>query len=183
MFNTLLGENLCTGPRGGSTSTPSVKGLSSEAEEVARRGRLEAEIAAAKSVAETRANQRFILHAAGYRDGEAPFTLSLAEAGDPEGIPVFMFYGVGASRYFCLQFDKEGKEHGLRFISPDRPGFGTSQAWPERNMSDFADLIHSLCQEMKIDQFGIWGHSSGGAHAMAVCRIDPYRSICPYISV
>jgi pimeloyl-ACP methyl ester carboxylesterase len=50
--------------------------------------------------------------------------LSFAEAGDPAGFPVLCFFGIGGSRYLVLLLDAVAREHGLRVISPDRPGFG-----------------------------------------------------------
>jgi pimeloyl-ACP methyl ester carboxylesterase len=130
---------------------------------------------AARIAAAPLANQHLVIHVTRYGSGVEPLTVSVAECGDPAGLPVFVFYGVGASRYFCLLFDEEAKKLGLRLISPDRPGYGVSTPWPERDMRDWGDIVEQVAVSLGVGRFGVLGHSSGGAHAFAVAAHEGLR--------
>mmetsp|Transcript_2973 Transcript_2973/g.9106 ORF Transcript_2973/g.9106 Transcript_2973/m.9106 type:complete len:327 (+) Transcript_2973:283-1263(+) len=96
--------------------------------------------------------------------------VSFAEAGDPHGMPVFMLYGLGCSRYFVLYYDEVGKDLGLRLICPDRPGRGYSDHCPDRRFETYADDLLHLADHLGLYYFGLWGYSAGGAHALACAR-------------
>lgn len=52
--------------------------------------------------------------------------LAYVEVGDLKGKPIFYFHGSPSSRLEGYWIDELGKEVGVRFIVPDRPGIGKS---------------------------------------------------------
>jgi pimeloyl-ACP methyl ester carboxylesterase len=57
---------------------------------------------------------------------------------------------------------------GLRFVAPDRPGYGHSTFHPHRTLRDWAGDVAALADHIGIDRFAVVGVSGGGPHA-AVC--------------
>ena len=56
---------------------------------------------------------------------------------------------------------------GIRLISYDRPGYGGSPEQPGRRIVDVAADVAGIADSLRIDRFGVWGHSGGGAPALA----------------
>jgi pimeloyl-ACP methyl ester carboxylesterase/DNA-binding CsgD family transcriptional regulator len=103
--------------------------------------------------------------------------LHFAEYGDPEGQPVFFFHSIVGSR---LQIHPDGEQTrslGLRWIVPERPGFGDSDPQPNRSLLDWADDIQQLADHLKLDRYYLAGYSAGGAHAAACAWRHPQRVI------
>mmetsp|Transcript_23808 Transcript_23808/g.93600 ORF Transcript_23808/g.93600 Transcript_23808/m.93600 type:complete len:396 (-) Transcript_23808:41-1228(-) len=103
------------------------------------------------------------------RDGR---TVSVAEAGKPDGVPVFMMYGLGGSRLFVYYYNDIGVKLGLRLISADRPGRGLSTNQEKRTFMDWALDVEEIASQMKLPCFGLWGFSVGALHALA-CACHP----------
>ncbi|KAJ8900719.1 hypothetical protein NDN08_000020 [Rhodosorus marinus] len=103
------------------------------------------------------------------RDGR---TVSVAEAGNPDGVPVFMMYGLGGSRLFVYYYNDIGIKLGLRLISADRPGRGLSTNQENRTFMDWALDVEEIANQMKLPCFGLWGFSVGALHALA-CACHP----------
>jgi pimeloyl-ACP methyl ester carboxylesterase len=94
--------------------------------------------------------------------------LAWLESGDPSGAPVFVFHGTPGSR-LQVSFDEEPIiAAGVRFIAPDRPGYGHSTFHRGRRLADWATDVACLADHLKIDRFSVIGISGGGPHA-AVC--------------
>lgn len=94
--------------------------------------------------------------------------LAWLELGDLEGPPVFVFHGTPGSR-LQVSFDEEPIiAAGVRFIAPDRPGYGHSTFHRGRRLADWASDVACLADHLKIDRFSVIGISGGGPHA-AVC--------------
>jgi pimeloyl-ACP methyl ester carboxylesterase len=96
--------------------------------------------------------------------------LAWLELGDPSGPPVFVFHGTPGSR-LQVSFD-EGPitAAGIRFIAPDRPGYGHSTFHRGRRLADWAPDVARLADHLKIDTFSVVGISGGGPHAAACAR-------------
>jgi len=104
-------------------------------------------------------------------DGRA---LSFCEYGDPDGHPVLMTHGIAASR---LQFPPDvhvAQTLELRFILPDRPGYGFSDPRNDRTVLDYADDITQLANQLGISRFSLFA-PGGWGYAMACAVSMPER--------
>lgn len=93
--------------------------------------------------------------------------LSFCEYGAANGHPVFLFHGIAGSRLQYPADDKKAAELGLRFIVPDRPGYGHSDPKPEHSMYGYVDDISQLADQLGISNFSLLGYTGGCAYAMA----------------
>jgi pimeloyl-ACP methyl ester carboxylesterase len=96
--------------------------------------------------------------------------LAWLEGGDAEGPAVFVFHGTPGSR-LQVSFDKEAiNKAGVRFIAPDRPGYGHSTFHQGRRLAEWASDVACLADHLHIDRFSVLGYSGGGPHAAACAR-------------
>src|SRR5215207_2910958 len=64
---------------------------------------------------------------------------------------------------------------GIRWVSYDRPGYGGSTTYQDRNVASAAAAVSSIADALGIDQFAVMGHSGGGPHALACGALLPER--------
>ena len=106
------------------------------------------------------------------RDGRE---LAWLETGRARGNPIFVFHGTPGSR-LQLSFDEKTiSASGVRFIAPDRPGYGHSSFHAGRTLADWAGDVATLADHLKIERFAVAGVSGGGPHAAACARFLPER--------
>jgi len=55
---------------------------------------------------------------------------------------------------------------GLRWVSFDRPGYGSSTVAPGRTMSSVAGDLAAVADALGLDQFAVMGYSGGGSYAL-----------------
>ena len=103
--------------------------------------------------------------------------LTVREDGDPEGFPVLFISGTPGSSTIYEPHARDAAERGIRLFSYDRPGYGGSTRQKDRNVADCASDIAAVCDGLGIDQFGVWGISGGGPHALAAAALLPGRVI------
>jgi pimeloyl-ACP methyl ester carboxylesterase len=96
--------------------------------------------------------------------------LAWSEAGDPAGLPVFAFHGTPGSRHQLIFDPAPLLAVGVRFIAPDRPGYGHSTFHPGRTLRDWADDVAALADHLHLERFAALGVSGGGPHAAACAR-------------
>lgn len=101
------------------------------------------------------------------RDGRA---LAWGEQGDPNGFPVLAFHGTPGTRHQVMVDERPMLAAGVRWIAPDRPGYGSSTYAPKRTLPDWADDVRELADHLALEQFGLVGLSGGGPHALACAR-------------
>lgn len=101
--------------------------------------------------------------------------LSYAEYGKLDGAPVFRFHGTPGAHLITDDEAQLVKEVGLRWIVPDRPGYGYSDFQPDRTLLDWADDVVAIADTLNIDRFGIVAFSGGGPHAVACAYKFPDR--------
>ena len=90
-------------------------------------------------------------------------------AGDP---PVVFLHGIGSHGHFAQQIEHFRGAH--RVIAPDLPGFGQSGLGPERRgITDYANDVAWLCDELGVRHPVIIGHSMGGAIAFEIAAARP----------
>jgi pimeloyl-ACP methyl ester carboxylesterase len=95
-------------------------------------------------------------------------TLAYAEWGDPEGWPVLGCHGSPSSRLERHVEDAKAYQRwGVRFIVPDRPGFGLSDPQPGRRVMDWPSDVGQLLDSLGIDEFAVLSLSGGAAYALA----------------
>ena len=96
-------------------------------------------------------------------------TLSYVEYGPADGTPVFYFHGYPAS-YLELSWYKGAElaeKHHLRLIAVNRPGYGASESFPGRTLTDWTTDVEHLAKAMELESFSILGASGGGPYALA----------------
>ena len=96
--------------------------------------------------------------------------IGLQGYGDREGSPVFFFHGWIGSRLDFAPNDAVARELGVRVISVDRPGCGSSDFQEHRRLLDWPDDVSVLADALGLDKFAVCGHSFGG----------PYVAACAY---
>jgi pimeloyl-ACP methyl ester carboxylesterase len=64
---------------------------------------------------------------------------------------------------------------GIRWVSYDRPGYGGSTPYPDRDVASAADYVSGIADALGIDRFAVVGHSGGGPHALSCGALLPER--------
>jgi pimeloyl-ACP methyl ester carboxylesterase len=64
---------------------------------------------------------------------------------------------------------------GIRWVSYDRPGYGGSTPYPDRDVASAAAYVSGIANALGIDRFAVVGHSGGGPHALACGALLPER--------
>jgi pimeloyl-ACP methyl ester carboxylesterase len=93
--------------------------------------------------------------------------LRVLDTGAANGPPVVAFHGTPASRRLHPAWVAAAQDAGLRLISYDRPGYGSSTPQPGRTMVDTAADVADVANELGVDRFAVWGTSGGSPHALA----------------
>lgn len=108
------------------------------------------------------------------KDGRS---LSYAEFGDREGVPVFWFHGIPGSRFDVARAfgDDAIAGTGVRLIGIDRPGFGNSDFQRRRRYEDWPADAGAVADEIGIERFAAVGYSCGGPYVVACARAMPER--------
>ena len=101
--------------------------------------------------------------------------LEVVEAGDMDGLPVFSLHGSPGSRLLFQPHVDDARSRGLRLIGYSRPGYGASTAVRGRRVADVAQDVEAIADELRIRRFAVWGHSGGGAPALACAALLPDR--------
>ncbi|ELZ35109.1 hydrolase or acyltransferase of alpha/beta superfamily protein [Halogeometricum pallidum JCM 14848] len=94
-------------------------------------------------------------------------TLSYAEYGDPDGVPVCFLHGTPGSRLLGGLFDETARAAGVRVLAPDRPGYGRSTPRPARTLGDAGRAVAAVLDDADVARAGLVGFSGGGPHALA----------------
>lgn len=100
-------------------------------------------------------------------------TLAWAEAGAPSGFPLFLFHGFPGSRLEARGVEDLGRRHNVRFIAPDRPGYGRSTFQPGRRITDWPSDVQHIARHIDIKRYGVLGGSGGGPYALACADAIP----------
>jgi pimeloyl-ACP methyl ester carboxylesterase len=98
--------------------------------------------------------------------------MAYAEWGDPDGRPVLGCHGSPSSRFERhVEDDDAYRRWGVRFIVPDRPGFGLSDPQPGRRVMDWPADVAVLLDSLGIDRFAVLSLSGGAAYALACAHV------------
>jgi pimeloyl-ACP methyl ester carboxylesterase len=93
--------------------------------------------------------------------------LSWHEFGDPRGSPVIFTAGTPESGLGGGSYDEAARASGLRWISPDKPGYGGSDYHRQRSLISWGDDLAALAGQLGLDRFALAGESGGGAYTLA----------------
>ena len=95
--------------------------------------------------------------------------------GDPDGVPVFAFHGMGSSHLtWATESAFSEVAPGIKLIAVDRPGYGDSTNPPPLySYAQFVDDLAHLADSLGIQKFCVAGHSSGGPYALAAAALLP----------
>ena len=94
--------------------------------------------------------------------------MAYRECGDPAGTPVIALHGTPGSR---LKFDMAAREAaglGVRLISPDRWGYGLSDAPRDPQLANYGRDVGQLADILDLERFAVLGVSGGGPFAVSV---------------
>jgi pimeloyl-ACP methyl ester carboxylesterase len=106
------------------------------------------------------------------------------EFGDPDGLPVLYTAGTPVSGLGGAAYDGAARAAGLRWVSPDKPGYGGSDYQRTRSVSSWAGDLAALAGHLGLDHFALAGESGGApftltaAHRLAG-RVDAVALIAP----
>ncbi|HUD39299.1 MAG TPA: alpha/beta hydrolase [Streptosporangiaceae bacterium] len=89
------------------------------------------------------------------------------EFGDPDGSPVIYTAGTPVSGLGGRSYDEAARAAGLRWISPDKPGYGGSDYHRDRSLVSWGDDLSALAGQLGLDQFALAGESGGGPFTLA----------------
>jgi pimeloyl-ACP methyl ester carboxylesterase len=102
-------------------------------------------------------------------------TLTIAEWGDPDGLPVFSLHGTPGSRFAGQASASAYATVGARVITYDRPGYGGSDRFRGRRVVDSVADVSAIADSLGIERFAVTGGSWGGPHSLAVAARLPER--------
>jgi pimeloyl-ACP methyl ester carboxylesterase len=103
--------------------------------------------------------------------------LAYTQRGARNGVPIIHNHGMPGSR---LEHEAESEFYttlGVRVITPDRPGYGLSDAQPHRRLLDWPKDVVELADALHLSRFGVTGLSGGGIYALACAAAIPDRVI------
>lgn len=114
--------------------------------------------------------------------------LAYAEYGDPAGRPLLYHHGMPGSRLELAGLARRTFEGGVHCIAPDRPGYGRSDPQENRTLTQWADDVARLVDQLGWRRFSVAGFSGGGpfalaaAHAMGkrIDRVVLLASLAPF---
>ena len=96
--------------------------------------------------------------------------LSWHEFGAPDGTPVIYTAGTPVSGLGGASYDQTARAAGLRWISPDKPGYGGSDYQRKRSLISWADDLAALAGHLGLDRFALAGESGGGPFTLAAAH-------------
>jgi pimeloyl-ACP methyl ester carboxylesterase len=103
-------------------------------------------------------------------------TLHVYEAGAPDGVAVVWHHGTPNIGAPPAPLFPAGERLGVRWVSYDRPGYGSSTPVPGRDVASAARDVAAVADALGIERFALLGHSGGGPHALACAALLPDRT-------
>ncbi len=103
--------------------------------------------------------------------------LGFAEGGRADGPVVVYLHGAPGSRLDVSALDHAFTDEGVRVLSVDRPGYGSSTPQPGRSMDQFPADVAAVADHLGIERFAVVGLSSGGPYSIALATLLPDRVV------
>ncbi|MEZ5322142.1 MAG: alpha/beta hydrolase [Microthrixaceae bacterium] len=105
-------------------------------------------------------------------------SIGWAVFGPADGDPVFWFHGTPGARHQLPHDAAElATERGLRIITIERPGTGSSTSHHYDRVVDFVDDFLQVADDLGVHEFAVVGLSGGGPFVLAVAHELPRRTI------
>ena len=105
------------------------------------------------------------------------------EFGDPDGPPVLYTAGTPVSGLGGGAYDEAARAAGLRWVSPDKPGYGGSDYQRQRSVSGWADDLAALAAHLGLNHFALAGESGGAPFTLtAVHQLADQVSVVALIA-
>jgi len=101
--------------------------------------------------------------------------LAWYEFGDIAGTPCIYTTGTPTSGLAGAFYHGAARASGVRWISPDKPGYGQSDYQAYRTLLDWPKDVVALADHLRLERFAAVGESGGGPHALALCHALPQR--------
>jgi len=101
--------------------------------------------------------------------------VAYAEYGDPTGLPVVFLHGTPGSHRLGRLFHAAARRESVRLLAVDRPGYGQSSPWPERDLTDTGAFVRPVLDDAGVSRAGVVGFSGGGPHALALAATHADR--------
>lgn len=89
--------------------------------------------------------------------------------GDPDGRPVLYLHGVPSSSLEVHVFGlpEAARQAGVKLVTIDRPGIGSTDPQPGRTLADVADDVAAVADALDHPRFALLGYSAGSPSALA----------------
>jgi pimeloyl-ACP methyl ester carboxylesterase len=101
--------------------------------------------------------------------------LAYAEYGDADGDPVVLFHGTPGSRLLGALFETVAAEHGIQLLAIDRPGYGASEPWATRSITDAGAYTTAVLDDADIETATLLAFSGGCPQAIATAATHADR--------
>ena len=111
----------------------------------------------------------------GLSDGRTLRYYDTRKAADDDRVPVFWLHGTPNIGTPPEPLFAAAARSGLRWVSYDRPAYGGSSPYPDREVASAAVDVAAVADALEIDRFAVLGHSGGGPHALACGALLPDR--------
>lgn len=119
------------------------------------------------SESKVREHEAVIVHASGRR-----LQFLVLGARDLANV-VFYSHGFPACRLEASIAHGVAREMGITIVALDRPGFGGSDWYRERQIEDWAEDVQLVARHLGVERFGILGVSGGTPTAVATAALLP----------
>lgn len=104
-------------------------------------------------------------------------SLTVYDAGDPEGRPIVFHHGTPSSGKPFAPHVAAAEERGIRLVSYDRAGYGNSSRHAGRTVAEATQDMEAIADALDLERFATWGLSGGGPHALATAAGLPGRVV------
>jgi pimeloyl-ACP methyl ester carboxylesterase len=108
-------------------------------------------------------------------DGRTLHCYDTRDAADDDRTAVFWLHGTPNTGAPPEPLFAAAARSGLRWVSYDRPAYGSSSPHPGRDIASAAADVAAVADALGIGRFAVLGHSGGGPHALACGALLPGR--------
>jgi pimeloyl-ACP methyl ester carboxylesterase len=109
--------------------------------------------------------------------------LAWHEFGDSRGAPVIYTAGTPVSGLGGGCYHEAARAVGLRWIAPDKPGYGGSDFHRERSLISWADDLAALAGQLGLIRVALAGESGGGPFTVAAAHHLATHQLATRVSV
>lgn len=97
------------------------------------------------------------------------------DGGDPAGYPVIALHGTPGCRFSRWPDEAVYARAGVRYITPDRAGYGQASRNAGRTIADEAADVLAVADALGLERFAVTGGSGGGPASLACGALLPGR--------